>query len=254
MVDRQRILDDLRRLGLREGDHVLTHSSLKSLGQVDGGAETVIGAIRTCVGPTGTAIFPTHTWAPGQGPDTPPAFNARTSPSVVGLISETARRTPGGVRSLSPTHSVVAFGGQAEFITGGHHRSPTPVGSDSPYDRLGQVGGKILLLGVDHERNTTLHMMEELLGFAYHMIPGAATYDIFDADGNPVTVTARFHLWGAPRNFNGVEPMLLAEGAQVNGTVGNATARLVDAARMRELVLARLAEDPDYLLEKSPDA
>jgi aminoglycoside 3-N-acetyltransferase len=234
-------------LGISPGEHVLTHSSLKSVGHVEGGAATVVTALREAVGPDGTALFPTHTWGPNQNPDNPPAFDARTARSVVGLVSETARTMPGGIRSLSPTHSVVAFGAQAEWLCGAHHRSLTPCGVDSPYERLCQVGGKILLLGCDHESNTSLHMVEELADLPYQMIPGFAEYAITGIDGQPVQIRARFHAWGTPRCFNRIEPMLVASGAQFNGKVGNAEARLIDAAKTRDLVLEKLLEDPDYL-------
>jgi len=242
------LISAFRDLGITRGENVLTHSSLKSIGDVEGGAATVVAALREAVGPEGTAMFPAHTWGRNQNPDNPPAFDARASRSVVGLVSETARTTPGGIRSLSPTHSVVAFGEQAEWLCGAHHLADTPCGVDSPYDRLCLVGAKILLLGCDHESNTSLHMVEELANLPYHMIPGFAEYTITDIDGHPVQVRARFHAWGTPRFFNRVEPMLIACGAQIHGKIGNATARLIDSARMRDLVLEKLAEDPNYLI------
>lgn len=237
-----------KELGISPGDYVLTHSSLKSIGHVEGGAATVVAALREAVGREGAALFPTHTWGPNQNPGNPPAFDARTSPSVVGLVSETARTMPGAIRSLSPTHSVVAFGAKAEWICGAHQLSETPCGVHSPYERLCAVEGRILLLGCDHECNTTLHMVEELAGLPYHMIPGYAEYAVTGTDGEPVVIRARFHAWGSPRCFNRIEPMLVEAGAQVSGKVGEATARLIDAAKMRDLVLDRLKADPDFLI------
>ena len=60
-LDRADISDDLASLGLRAGHHVLVHSSLSSLGHVDGGAETVVRALLDVVGPTGTVLVPTLT-------------------------------------------------------------------------------------------------------------------------------------------------------------------------------------------------
>lgn len=247
-VNLTELIEAFRSLGIKRGDHVLTHSSLKSIGHVEGGAATVIAALREAIGDEGTAVFPAHTWGRNQTPDNPPAFDARSSRSVVGLISETARTTPGGIRSLSPTHSVTAFGALAAHLCSGHQFSPTPCGFDSPYDRLWRAGGKILLLGVDHESNTSIHMLEEELDLPYQMMPGFADYAIIDIEGNPVQVRARFHAWGAPRCFNRVEPLLLEARAQVTGKVGNATARLIDVAEMRRGILAKLAEDPEFLI------
>jgi aminoglycoside 3-N-acetyltransferase len=110
---------DLEALGVRRGGVLLVHSSLSSLGFVAGGAHTVIGALRMALGPEGTLVVPTHTWdRPGRGDF---AFDVRSTPSCVGVISETFRAMPEAIRSLHPTHSVAAVGPMARDLT------PSPV-------------------------------------------------------------------------------------------------------------------------------
>jgi aminoglycoside 3-N-acetyltransferase len=153
----------------------------------------------------------------------------------------------GGKRSLNPTHSVVAFGKRAAWFVAGHEHCETPCGTGSPFDKLAETGGKILLLGCDHQSNTSIHMIEELAKLDYHMIPGSAQVTIVDMDGRILTVTARFHSWETPRNFNVVDELLSQSGAQVKSSVGLAEARLVDARAMRMELLPILHENPRYL-------
>ena len=102
----QELVIGLRNAGINEGDCVILHSSLSSLGHIDGGASTVVEAIIQCVGESGTAVFPAFTFAPEYNKDNPPVFDVRSSSCVkcIGIIPETSRTRPGGIRSLRPTH------------------------------------------------------------------------------------------------------------------------------------------------------
>ncbi len=247
------LVTDLRALGLREGDSVLVHSSLRSIGYVEGGAATVIAALTEVVGDQGTVLFPAHTGHSECSPQNPPEFDARHTPSRgMGIIAETARLTPGFVRSLSPTHSVVARGRLAHRFCAGHHLSPSPCGEGSPYDLLARENGRILLIGCDHQSNTSIHMVEEDVGAGYHMLPGWADYPITGLGGESIRIRARFHRWGKAKDFNKIEPTLIDGGVQVSGHVGAAIARLIEAGKMRGLVRGLLANDPNFLLAGDP--
>ncbi|HEY3268771.1 MAG TPA: AAC(3) family N-acetyltransferase [Armatimonadota bacterium] len=248
-ITKDRLVSDLRALGIREGDSVLTHSSLSRIGHVEGGAETVVAALVEAVGPSGTALFPAHTGHPDISPANPPVFDVRTSPVLgLGIIPETARRFPGAVRSLQPTHSVTAIGARAVWFTEGHERCFTSCGEGSPYARLCEANGKILLLGCDHESNTSIHMVEELADVPYHMLPGEGIMRITDADGIEHRIPGRFHRWGIPRDFMRLDPEMTSAGIQTIGHIGQAESRLVDARRMRDFLLDWLAKDPNVLL------
>ncbi|MBI5698831.1 AAC(3) family N-acetyltransferase [Candidatus Saganbacteria bacterium] len=134
------------------------HSSLSRLGFVKGGAKTVIDALLEVLGPEGTLVMPTFGWSPNET-DT---FDCRKSPSRLGAISETFRRRPGVLRSCHPTHSVAAFGPQAEFLVSEHMRSNTPFDHFSPYQKLLKLNGDILCLGVSIRFITFYHVYEDL--------------------------------------------------------------------------------------------
>ena len=128
----EQILSGLRRLGVREGDVILAHSSLSSFGYVEGGADTVIRALLDAVGPAGTVVVPTLSF--GSVDESDPYFSVNDTPSDTGRITEEFRKRPEARRSRHPLSSAAAIGKDAERIAGG--RQMTPCGEDSPYARV----------------------------------------------------------------------------------------------------------------------
>jgi aminoglycoside 3-N-acetyltransferase len=226
---------------------VLVHSSLRSLGWVEGGAPTVIDALLETVSPGGTVVVPTLTGTIQDGPEHPPVFDPGTTRCWTGTIP-TFRRLPAARRSRHPTHSVAAVGPATAWLIAGHEYCATPCAANSPYGRLADAGGFILLLGVTHERNTSLHMVEELADVPYHMQREPAPARVARPDGAWEEIPIRLHLWHWERAFPKVEPLLLETGAQRTGMVGQARSRLVDARAMRDILLPLLRRDPLFLL------
>jgi aminoglycoside 3-N-acetyltransferase len=241
------IVRGLRELGVQPGTILLVHSSLSSLGYVEGGADAVIDALLTAVGPQGTVLVPTLTGSEALNADNPPHFDPVATPCWTGRIPETMRQRPDALRSRHPTHSVAAIGARAAELVAGHEFCITPCGPDSPYGRLAQLGGHILLLGVTHSSNTTLHHVEEIVGVPYHMQPGLVAAQIVEKGGLR-TVHLMLHRYGAPREFERIEPLLRERDIQRDGPVGAAQARLIDARRMVEVVRQALLQDHTFLL------
>jgi len=167
---------DLRRLGLRAGDIVLVHTSLSSLGWVCGGAVAVVEALLSVLGRSGTLVVPTHSgglsdpaeWGNPPVPEswwdtiraTMPPFRPATTPTRgMGAVPEVVRTWPDARRSDHPHVSFAAVGPQASAITGAHPL-PDGLGEGSPLARLYELDAAILLLGVGHDRNTSLHLAE----------------------------------------------------------------------------------------------
>ncbi len=230
----------LRSLGLAPGDRVLVHSSLSALGRVQGGADTVIGALLTAVGPSGLVVVPTF--------GGPAPFDRRLTPTSLGQIPERFWRRPEAVRSLHPTHSVAAIGAGAAELLAGHEQAPTAYGPDTPYHRLATTGGKILLLGVDQDRNTTLHTAETLAGAAYLQdIEGSYVNDQGEVVTIPIAAMA-----GPHRNFLAMDPLLRDRGLLRVGRLGRAVCRLMDGDSLLDTALDALRRDPAALLCDNP--
>lgn len=242
------LLAGLRGLGLEAGDAVLVHSSLSSLGWVSGGAPTLIGALLAAVGPGGTVLFPALTGSETDSPDAPPFCDVRRTPTWVGRVPETALAHPEAVRSCHPTHSVCAIGARAEELTAAHEHALTPCGVGSPYVRLAAAGGKILLLGVNHTRNTTFHTAEELEGVDYVFIPGGPLHcTVRDRDGVVRELWTPIHRWDIPRQFEAMHPALCEAGIVRPGGVCNAAARIMSAQALIDFLVAALRADPRCL-------
>ena len=174
------LLADLRRLGDLTGETVLVHSSLSALGWVAGAEQAVVEALRRWVGPEGTLVVPAHSgtftdparWGNPPVPrdwwqvlyDHMPAFDPATSPTRgMGAIAECVRHLPGARRSSHPHVSFAAVGPNAEAITRSHPLADG-LGDQSPLAVLYDLDAWVLLLGVGHANNTSLHLAEYRCG------------------------------------------------------------------------------------------
>ena len=116
-------------LGLREGDLAMVHSSVDALG-LGFPFVRLLPLLRRIVGAEGTLLFPaTHlVERPERWFERDEVFDVRRTPTAMGLLSEMARRQSDAMRSLHPTHSVVAVGPLAGELVATHHCDPHPCG------------------------------------------------------------------------------------------------------------------------------
>ena len=176
VVIKEEIVNELRRMGLQKNDVVMVHTSLKSMGYVCGGAQTIIEALIEVVGEEGTLMMPTQSWRnldPEEGVhweadesdwklirDHWPAYDKHITPTnIMGAVAEMFRQWPGSIRSDHPARSVCAYGKYAEYLTKDHDLSNI-FGEGSPIARLYELDGKVLLLGVGYDKNTSLHLAD----------------------------------------------------------------------------------------------
>lgn len=170
-VTAQRITADLRQMGIGAGDVLFVHSSMKSLGYVEGGPQAVVQGLLDAVGPQGTVMLPTY-YMPGgtilgtcQLKDY--VFDLRQHGTHMGALPDAFLQFPGVQRSIHPTHSVSAIGPQARYLTEAHHRAPSVFGKGSPWQRFHELNGRVLGLGISMGPVTFYHLLEDTLGAAF---------------------------------------------------------------------------------------
>lgn len=249
-ITQKDIYDGLRHLGLKAGDTVLVHSSLSSFGFVEGGIASVINALLDTTGCEGTVMVPTLTGKPEDAPDNPPVFDVRLTKCWTGKIPETFRLLPDARRSLHPTHSVAAIGGRRDELIAGHEKTDAPCDKHSPYYKNALWGGYVVLIGVDQERNTTIHCCEEVAGVPYHLQSVITDCSFTGYNNEKITVRNRLHDWNKPpTDFNRFESVFIQKGVMKTGKIGNAAVRVINASGMMETAVDILTENPLYLLK-----
>lgn len=244
------LLQDLRDLGLKEGDKVLVHTSLSKVGLVEDGPEGFVHTIVEAIGENGLAVFPTFTGTSEDSALKPPYFDVLETPSWTGKVPEAARKLPNAIRSLHPTHSVAVIGKDAKNLVDGHEFVDTPCDKNSPFGILAETGGKIILVGVCHNSNTTFHTAEEYANCPYHMLDDPAVCTIVDYQRNEKKLPTKLHRWGTNRDFNRLEDVFLEKGVEKVGLVGKATCRILETGPMLDIIVSYLKKDPYYLVVK----
>lgn len=166
-IDKATIVNGLRAMGIVPGDVVMLHSSLKSLGYVEGGAQTVLEAVYEAVSPGGTLVVPTYYLPGGTIYNTCKmegyVFDPRQHGSNLGALPDTFLKMPDIKRSIHPTHSVSALGPQAEYVVSTHHLAPSIFGPGSPWERCLQLNAKVLGIGISMGPVTFYHLLEDML-------------------------------------------------------------------------------------------
>jgi aminoglycoside 3-N-acetyltransferase len=189
-VTRADLVHGFARIGIAPGDVVIAHTSLSAFGYVIGGAESVVTALQEVLGVSGTLVVPTHTpensdptefcypALPDRArvlwPEHYPAFDPECSPCpYMGAVPELVRSLPQSLRSAHPWISFAAIGRQAKVITS-EHPLTDGMGEHSPLGRIYEQHGKILLLGIEHDSNSSLHLAEVRSGTAQRKTHRAA--------------------------------------------------------------------------------
>src|SRR4051812_11855415 len=226
-------------LGVNPGDVVLLHSSMRSLGYVVGGSPAVVRALLAALGPAGTLVVPTNTgdnsdpsgWSNPPVPQSwwpviraeSPGFDPASTPSQwMGVIAENVRTWPDARRSNHPWLSFAAVGARAADVTGTHVLDDA-LGERSPLGAVYRLDGKVLLLGVGHDANTSLHLGE----WRQESPPrGPRGASVRRPDGTSEWVTWTDVLENED-GFEDIGAAFEAEGRASIGSVGNATARLM---------------------------
>jgi aminoglycoside N3'-acetyltransferase len=229
---RAEVADQLRTLGVEKGGILLVHTSFRATRPVQEGPVGLIEALRDALGPQGTLVMPS--WS---GDDEAP-FDPLTTPAEpsLGVVAEIFWRLP-GVRRSDHAQAFAAAGPNAARITAGPLPLPPHI-PESPVGRVHDLDGQVLLLGVGHDADTTLHLAELLAGVPYRV----PRYCTVLQDGRPVRIEYEENDHCCER-FALADEWLRGRGLQSEGRVGQAHARLARARDIVAVAREHLARD-----------
>jgi len=238
----------LRKLGLKKGDSVGVHSSLRSFGHVEGGADAVIDALLEIVGEEGNIVMSTHSANLVEVQRTPEEiamgvswlfkispYDPEKTPVTTGIIPETFRKRKGVVRGSHPSHSVAALGPRARELSEGWHR-------------LLQLDGYILLIGVGLDRCTAMHLAEKHARFPARILKKITP---------PKWLVEKYPEgewewdFGPYPDFSKLTEPCLERGIMKIARVGGATLRLVRLRELIDLYVEYLEKDPGLFYGES---
>jgi aminoglycoside 3-N-acetyltransferase len=251
LITREEIEHDLRQnLGLGEGDQIAVHSSLKSLGRVDGGPLTLIQALIAVVGgpARGTVLMPCFTNPLDE-------VDILRTPCRLGLVPETFRTFPDVHLSNNHTHRVAVIGRDAEAIAACHDGT-SPLGRGSPFHELARRGGSVVHIGCNLTSCSLLHVAEFLMPLPFHSAQiaypdYAKTITMVRADGTrerrpPIDNP------GDSAGFGVVQEVMERYGLIRHGRVGQADCLRVHGLDVLATAIDLLAADPTALLCANP--
>ena len=222
------VAEQLRALGVQTGQLLQVHTAFSKVGPVEGGPRGLIAGLRVALGDGGTLVMPS------MSDDDDHPFDTHSTPCIgMGIVADTFRRLPEVLRSDSP-HAFAAAGPLASRIVAPHPLSP-PHGPNSPVGRVHELGGHVLLLGVGHTSDTTIHLAEYLAGVRYRRRKHLTVL----RDGVP----SRFDYEETDHcceRFALVDGWLDDAGRQRRGVVGRGEARLAPAQAIVDVVAERL--------------
>ena len=257
-LQREDVVAGLRRVGLGSGDVVLVHSALRTLGAVNGGADTVVDALLDVLGPRGTLVAPAFTFVHEVEAD--PVVDPAADRSEMGAISEAVRQRPDALRSTAFRHSFAAIGRRADVITG-VDPALAPYDLRSAFGVMLALDAHVLLLGVTYSNSTSHHFGEWMSEVSYRhpverhvrvrRVDGTVVGQVM-TDYQPRPSADGSYYGTRATDFNHLGRMLEERGLVAIGPVGNAMARRFPMRGLIALAQAEAARDENVF--RTPEA
>ena len=247
MLTFAQLVEGFQKLGVEQGDTLLVHSSYKSFGEVDGGPATVIRALEAVLGTDGegTLIMPTFNFDFNKGE----AWDVRTTPSRMGVLTELVRTDPRAKRVFHPFYSFAILGKHAEMLGSLRYRSAYE--RDSVFGKLHELDGKIMVIGLSYNNSMTFfHHIEQMEGVDYRFLK-QFTGEVTDENGNTYTDTFEMLVRDIDKGvMTMVDPMgaLMEEAGVIRSRkIGDADVKLMKANEVYEFTAREMKRDPHLL-------
>ena len=239
---KQDIFHSLEEMNAPRNGVVLAHTSLRLVGDVEGGAQGLLDALVSYFTDCGGLLcIPTHTWNNFGDPEKY-TLDMTSDENSLGAFSTVAIRDKRGVRSENPTHSMVVFGDRERALSliADDALVKTPTAPESAYGKLYSMGGHVLLIGVSQTKNTYLHSVAEMLELPNRMDRAAKEVSVRRSSGEVVlrelTLYDCDYSSDISARFSRYETAFRYHRAICDGWIGDAPTQLCDAVKMKEIV------------------
>tara|TARA_X000000950_G_C13884480_1_gene648307 strand:- start:1612 stop:2535 length:924 start_codon:yes stop_codon:yes gene_type:complete len=248
-ISRNDLINFYNQIGIEKGDTLFVHSSLRNLGYVSNGAEEIISSLVKFIDckESGTLMMPSF---PNQvfGYDylkENKFFDVKNTPSKMGIITEIFRQKYDCFRSYHPTHPVIAYGKKAKFITSNHNIDITPFTKNSPFYKITQEQGKILLMGVKYNALTSLHLLEDAVEDFIFKVYSEETFNVEITDEQKFHMQTKAHnpKFSLLRRCNELEYLFEETGSLKTAYLGDCKCYLIDASKMYHAMLKAYQEN-----------
>ena len=242
MYTKKEIFSQLEEMNAPQDSVVLMHSSLRAVGEVEGGGQGLLDImVEYFTAKGGLFCVPTHTWG-FLGKKDKITLDLTLAESNLGAFSRIAAADPRAVRSENPSHSIAVFGDRKkalEFVKG-EELVTGPTGPDTCYGKIYENKGKVLLVGVTHNRNTFLHCVDEMLDIPDRLTEDKKRVTVKRKTGEIIEREMLCHhssfTIDLSLRFPQYETAFRYHHAITDGFVGNAPTQLCDAVKMKEVM------------------
>lgn len=236
MFSKSDILKALEPLKKAVGKPVIVHTSLRAIGEIDGGGDTLLNCLIDFFTQNGgLLLIPTHTWDKE-------ILDLREKHTCLGVLPTLALKRDDAVRTMHPTHSMVVFGEKEKVsaFTEGEEYVDTPTSPNGCYGKIYNEGGLVLLIGVGQEKNTFLHCVEEMLSVPERLTKEKREFRII-YENSECKVRKLYWFYtdeieDVSENFGKFEAAFNFHSAITYGKIGNAKLQLCEARKMKEII------------------
>lgn len=251
-LNEAKIREALESCGPFKADLLFVHSSLSACGSIEGGPATVVSALRSWISDRAALSMPTHTWSYPDTSGVAPVYDFRSTPSVVGTITNFYWRQPGIVRSQHPSHSLACNGPGAEDFLRNHESRETPCGSGTPYQRIAEGNSSVLMFGATMDSYTLFHTAEDAAAVPYLYMPEQFTLRTKATDGSITSIQTWRQDMKVARRFEATAEWLEEQGLLIRRKLGLSELLFIPSARaLHETIVKTLQRDPLFLVDEA---
>ncbi len=249
MITKESLLNDLKTAGIDPRGTLLCHFSMKKIGPVEGGADTVLDALMEYM-KDGLLVIPCHTW--DNIDDENPIFDVRETKPCIGILPDLFRKRPGVIRTLHPTHSLCVFGADAKAFAAGQEKFDTPCAPASCYGMLCERDAQVLLIGVTFACNTSVHCIEEVGKVPNRLTKEKHPLFVRDEAGTLISVPSYRHHNANSDYYVKLEPVMFHRGLLKRVSFGNAPTLCFREKDLFRVTLELLEKNRDLFGDDKP--